>query len=273
MLTCWLRRKRKLLECLRTSRQASLSCWWPVGGTLTGICLGSSRFSRPKNLKRRDLSPIKKEQAEINIFTVASGLLYEVGLECYANEQLTHCAFVSICVHHVSQCPQEYRPQGQVLFIESLLSPSFLLSPIITGPTNASLTLFIGIHSSHGRRVQRRLRARHLRVAVMAPRAARETMHHPIIWAYKILLLDALFPKDLKKVIFVDADQIVRADLKEPVDLDLQAAPYGYSPMGVDNTAMDGRQDTGKTSFKEGPTIPARHMLLIWSNSARYFYR
>lgn len=37
---------------------------------------------------------------------------------------------------------------------------------------------------------------------------------------------------DLKKVIFVDADQIVRTDLKELVDLDLQGAPYGYTPMG-----------------------------------------
>ena len=45
---------------------------------------------------------------------------------------------------------------------------------------------------------------------------------------------------DLKKVIFVDADQIVRADLMELVDLDLHGAPYGYVPMGDDNTDMEG---------------------------------
>jgi UDP-glucose:glycoprotein glucosyltransferase len=45
---------------------------------------------------------------------------------------------------------------------------------------------------------------------------------------------------DLKKVIFVDADQIVRADLQELVDLDLHGAPYGYTPMGDDNTDMEG---------------------------------
>ena len=45
---------------------------------------------------------------------------------------------------------------------------------------------------------------------------------------------------DLKKVIFVDADQIVRADLKELVDLDLHGAPYGYTPMGDDNKEMEG---------------------------------
>jgi hypothetical protein len=61
-----------------------------------------------------------------------------------------------------------------------------------------------------------------------------------IIWAYKILFLDVLFPMDLKKVIFVDADQIVRTDLKELVDLDLHGAPYGYTPMGDDNVEMEG---------------------------------
>lgn len=45
---------------------------------------------------------------------------------------------------------------------------------------------------------------------------------------------------DLKRVIFVDADQIVRADLQELVDIDLQGAPYGYTPMGDDNVEMEG---------------------------------
>ena len=52
-----------------------------------------------------------------------------------------------------------------------------------------------------------------------------------IIWGYKILFLDVLFPLDLKKVIYVDADQVVRGDLKELMDLDLNGAPYGYTPM------------------------------------------
>ena len=69
-------------------------------------------------------------------------------------------------------------------------------------------------------------------------RAQREKQR--TIWAYKILFLDVLFPMDLKKVIFVDADQIVRADLKELVDLDLHGAPYAYTPMGDDNHEMEG---------------------------------
>jgi len=52
-----------------------------------------------------------------------------------------------------------------------------------------------------------------------------------IIWGYKILFLDVLFPLDVKKIIYVDADQVVRGDLKELWDLDLEGAPYGYTPM------------------------------------------
>jgi len=57
---------------------------------------------------------------------------------------------------------------------------------------------------------------------------------------YKILFLDVLFPLELERVIFVDSDQIVRADLKELVNLDLQGAPYAYAPMGNDRAEMEG---------------------------------
>jgi UDP-glucose:glycoprotein glucosyltransferase len=39
-----------------------------------------------------------------------------------------------------------------------------------------------------------------------------QTEKQRIIWGYKILFLDVLFPLDVKKIIFVDADQ-VRPDL------------------------------------------------------------
>ena len=74
-----------------------------------------------------------------------------------------------------------------------------------------------------------------------------------IIWGYKILFLDVLFPLGVKKIIYVDADQVVRGDLKELWDMDLggkfqscsittmfwfisnllsfSGAPYGYTPM------------------------------------------
>ena len=68
-----------------------------------------------------------------------------------------------------------------------------------------------------------------------------------IIWGYKILFLDVLFPLDLKKIIYVDADQVVRGDLKELWDMDLEGAPYGYTPM------CESRSETkGYQFWKEG---------------------
>eukprot|EP00752_Nemacystus_decipiens_P014373 g12785.t1 len=58
----------------------------------------------------------------------------------------------------------------------------------------------------------------------------RQSEKQRIIWGYKILFLDVLFPLNVDKVIYVDADQVVRADLKELWDLDLEGAPYAYTP-------------------------------------------
>ena len=49
-----------------------------------------------------------------------------------------------------------------------------------------------------------------------------QTQKQRIIWGYKILFLDVLFPLSVKKVIYVDADQVIRADLKELWEHDLQ---------------------------------------------------
>nr|XP_010920353.1 UDP-glucose:glycoprotein glucosyltransferase [Elaeis guineensis] len=61
-----------------------------------------------------------------------------------------------------------------------------------------------------------------------------------IIWAYKILFLDVIFPLSLKKVIFVDADQVVRADMGELYDMDLKGRPLAYTPFCDNNKEMDG---------------------------------
>ncbi|KAD6454405.1 hypothetical protein E3N88_09111 [Mikania micrantha] len=61
-----------------------------------------------------------------------------------------------------------------------------------------------------------------------------------IIWAYKILFLDVIFPLSLEKVIFVDADQIVRADMGELYDMNLKGRPLAYTPFCDNNRDMDG---------------------------------
>ena len=51
-----------------------------------------------------------------------------------------------------------------------------------------------------------------------------------LIWAYKILFLDTLFYGKTDRVIFVDADSVVRGDLAELWNADLDGAPYAFVP-------------------------------------------
>ncbi|OXB83408.1 UNVERIFIED_CONTAM: hypothetical protein H355_006255 [Colinus virginianus] len=67
-----------------------------------------------------------------------------------------------------------------------------------------------------------------------------QTEKQRIIWGYKILFLDVLFPLAVDKILFVDADQIVRTDLKELRDFNLDGAPYGYTPFCDSRREMDG---------------------------------
>uniref|UniRef100_A0A8R1DR12 UDP-glucose:glycoprotein glucosyltransferase n=1 Tax=Caenorhabditis japonica TaxID=281687 RepID=A0A8R1DR12_CAEJA len=67
-----------------------------------------------------------------------------------------------------------------------------------------------------------------------------QTEKQRIMWGYKILFLDVLFPLNVDKVIFVDADQVVRADLQELMDIDLKGAAYGYVPFCESREEMDG---------------------------------
>ena len=74
-----------------------------------------------------------------------------------------------------------------------------------------------------------------------------QTEKQRIIWGYKILFLDVLFPLEVKKVIYIDADQVVKADIKELWDMDLKGAPLAMVPMG------DSRKETeGFRFWKQG---------------------
>lgn len=142
-------------------------------------------------------------QADINIFSVASGHLYE---------RMLNIMMVSVMKHT--------RHTVKFWFIEQFLSPSFKdFLPIMA--------------EEYGFRYEM--------VSYKWPhwlRAQKEKQRE--IWGYKILFLDVLFPLDLDKVIFVDADQIVRTDMYELVQHDLQGAPYGFTPMCDSRTEMEG---------------------------------
>lgn len=131
--------------------------------------------------------------AEINIFSVASGHLYERFLRIMT---------MSVVKHTSSSV--------KFWFIANFLSPTF----IDTLPYYATIIGF-----------------QYELVTYKWPSWLRsQTEKQRMIWGYKILFLDVLFPLDLDKIIFVDADQIVRTDLKELVNLDLGGAPYGFTP-------------------------------------------
>lgn len=143
------------------------------------------------------------EQAEINIFSVASGHLYE---------RMLNIMMVSVMKHT--------KHTVKFWFIEQFLSPSFKT-------TLPYLAEYYGFEYEM--------------VTYKWPhwlRGQREKQRE--IWGYKILFLDVLFPLQLSKVIFVDADQIVRTDMMELNKVDLQGAPYGFTPMCDSRTEMEG---------------------------------
>ncbi|KAM0140072.1 hypothetical protein ACHAPC_005629 [Botrytis cinerea] len=144
-----------------------------------------------------------EEQAEINIFSVASGHLYE---------RMLNIMMVSVM--------KNTKHTVKFWFIEQFLSPSFK-------------DFIPHLAAEYGFKYEM--------VTYKWPHWLRgQTEKQREIWGYKILFLDVLFPLSLDKVIFVDADQIVRTDMIELVNHDLQGAPYGFTPMCDSRTEMEG---------------------------------
>ena len=162
----------------------------------------ASRFASSL-LSNVGLAPSAPKHADINIFSVASGHLYE---------RMLSIMMVSVLRHT--------QKTVKFWFIAQFLSPSFKASlPHLAAHYNFDYEL-ITYKWPHWLRSQ--------------SEKQRE------IWGYKILFLDVLFPTSLDKVIFVDADQIVRTDMHELVSLDLEGAPYGFTPMCDSRTSMEG---------------------------------
>lgn len=139
----------------------------------------------------------------INIFSVASGHLYE---------RLLRIMMMSLLKH--TESPVKF------WFLKNYLSPQFIdFLP----------------HMAKEYKFQYEL------VQYKWPRwLHQQTEKQRMIWGYKILFLDVLFPLDIKKIIFVDADAIVRADIKELFDMDLGGAPYAYTPFCDSRKEMEG---------------------------------
>ncbi|XP_016995531.2 UDP-glucose:glycoprotein glucosyltransferase [Drosophila takahashii] len=148
--------------------------------------------------------PATDEDAEtINIFSVASGHLYE---------RLLRIMMVSLLKH--TKSPVKF------WFLKNYLSPQFTdFLPHMASEYNFQYEL----------------------VQYKWPRwLHQQTEKQRTIWGYKILFLDVLFPLNVRKIIFVDADAIVRTDIKELYDLDLGGAPYAYTPFCDSRKEMEG---------------------------------
>lgn len=143
------------------------------------------------------------QHADINIFSVASGHLYE---------RMLNIMMVSVMKHT--------KHTVKFWFIEQFLSPSFKsFLPTLAAAYgfDYEMVTYKWPHWLRGQKEKQRE-----------------------IWGYKILFLDVLFPLDLDKVIFVDADQVVRTDMHDLVTHDLEGAPYGFTPMCDSRTEMEG---------------------------------
>ncbi|OTA99956.1 glycosyltransferase family 24 protein [Hypoxylon sp. CI-4A] len=153
--------------------------------------------------KTKTKSVSDEVHAEINIFSVASGHLYE---------RMLNIMMVSVM--------KNTNHTVKFWFIEQFLSPSFKeFIPHLAKEYGFKyeMVTYKWPHWLRGQKEKQRE-----------------------IWGYKILFLDVLFPLSLDKVIFVDADQIVRTDMMDLVNLDLEGAPYGFTPMCDSRTEMEG---------------------------------
>ncbi|KAL0236727.1 hypothetical protein PCE1_000125 [Barthelona sp. PCE] len=57
----------------------------------------------------------------------------------------------------------------------------------------------------------------------------RQHQKHRIMWAYKVLFLDVLFPEEVTRMIFVDADQVMRTDMHNLMTYDLKKNVYAMT--------------------------------------------
>lgn len=145
----------------------------------------------------------EEKHADINIFSVASGHLYE---------RMLNIMMVSVM--------RNTNHSVKFWFIEQFLSPSFKsFLPHLAKEYGFSYEM-VTYKWPHWLRAQSEKQRQ--------------------IWGYKILFLDVLFPLSLDKVIFVDADQIVRTDMYDLVTMDLEGAPYGFTPMCDSREEMEG---------------------------------
>lgn len=164
---------------------------------------GSGDSKPSQALQKTEGADIDDSLPTIHIFSVASGHLYEKLL-----------GIMILSVRKTTRCPLHF------WFISNFLSPKFKkFIPDLARRYKFNFDFVTYKWPSW-----------------LNPQSEKQRL----IWAYKILFLDVLFPLDVPKIIFIDADQVVRSDVRELWDADLEGKVYGFVPMGDTNTATEG---------------------------------
>lgn len=169
----------------------------------SGLMGGSDPSKKSNSISKEHAKDGHRQGKTINIFSVASGHLYE--------------RFLKIMI--LSVLKNTERPV-KFWFIKNYLSPQF--KDVIP-------------------RMAQEYGFKYELITYKWPTwLHKQKEKQRIIWAYKILFLDVIFPLALEKVIFVDADQIVRTDMGDLYDMDLKGRPLAYTPFCDNNKEMDG---------------------------------
>jgi len=156
----------------------------------------------------------------IHIFSLASGHLYE--------------RLLSIMVHSVrnhTSCPLHF------WFVSNFLSPHFkdMVPRLMSSLDQVEFDL-VSFKWPSWLRVQT------------------DKQRH--IWAYKILFLDVLFGQDVPRIIFLDADLVIRSDVRELWDMDLKGKPYAFTPFCQGTAKAPDGTDVG---YKNPDTLGYRY--------------
>eukprot|EP00759_Apiculatamorpha_spiralis_P001409 PhF_6_TR10536/c1_g1_i1/m.16639/K11718/HUGT; UDP-glucose:glycoprotein glucosyltransferase len=142
------------------------------------------------------------ENTTVNVFSVASGHLYE--------------RFLRLMMFTVTQTT---KAKVKFWFIENFLSPKFKkMLPHYAKKFNCEYAL-VTYKWPHWLR--------------------RQTEKQRTIWGYKVLFLDVLFPLDVDRIVYVDADQIVRSDILELYTMDIKDHAVAYTPFCMKNIRDD----------------------------------
>lgn len=164
-----------------------------------------SLLVRQNDIPKRSYSlPKSKDSKVINVFSIASGLTYE---------RLIRIMMMSVM--------KKTKSPVKFWLVDNFVSPDFR-------PSIEKLSKHLGFTYEF--------------VQIRWPTWLRPQLRkHRLVWAYKILFLDQFFAdRSVNRVVYVDADQVVRADLAELVKTDMKGAAWGFVPFCDSRKETDG---------------------------------